>query len=85
MLPNARENGIKKVSEIEISGKFSDKEFSMIKKVFADSKETNNGVDILLDSNQKLSFIKADNYTVIVRTDSHTTHSTVIENLTISC
>lgn len=85
MLPNSKENGIKKILEIEIFGDFSNEDFTMLKKVFANSKETNNGVDILLDSNQKLSFVKADNYTVIVKTDSDTKNSTIIENLTINC
>ncbi len=85
MQPNSKDNGIKGISEIEIWGKFSTEDFILLKKVFANSKETNISVEVLLNSNQKLSFIKADNYSVTIRTDSNNNSTTIIENLKICC
>lgn len=85
MIPNSSDNGIQKITEIEISGKFSDIEFDMLKKVFINTREDNNKIEILLNSNQKISFIKSDNYFVNVRMDSNCEKYTVIENLKISC
>lgn len=84
-VPNSRDNGIVGISEIVISGEFSDSDFKLLQSIFDSMKSDDSEINILLNAKQKITFKKSNNYIVTVKTESNFNTSTVIENIKIIC
>ena len=71
MIPNSRDNQIMGISEIHIKGNFSLNDFQMIEKIFKCKQENAGEITIVLSSNQKIIFEKADEYSVVMKATSN--------------
>ncbi|MDQ0360341.1 hypothetical protein [Breznakia pachnodae] len=84
MVPNSVENGIHGIEIVELYGKWSDTDFSIMATVFNNCNQTEQSFNVTLPSQQKLIFIKSDENKTIVKTTANNMRQTIIENVQIN-
>lgn len=84
MVPNSRDTGIDGIYHAIVKGQFSEKDFDMIVQIFGERAQKGmNTIQVDLDENQTLEFVKADNYEIELFTNTDDGTSVKIENVTI--
>ena len=84
MVPNTRETGITGIKSITMNGPFTDRDFELIANMFPNHIVSGQrSVYVTLDNNQKLSFTKAEAYTVDVESYSDKPIELQIESVTL--
>lgn len=83
MVPNASEQGISGISEVVVSGLFTDEDFAMLDLFFAENIKNIDKNRQLTFATQRILFKQADCYTVELQTSSDRKEMIEIENVTI--
>lgn len=84
MVPNASEQGINGITDVIVSGRFTENDFIMLDCIFGDKIKEVDGNRHLILSGQTVLFQQADTYTVTLQTTSDQKENIEIENVIIS-
>ena len=87
MIPNSKENGIDRITALNLCGNYTENDRTLICKVFPNAVLDEDKIIALLPSGQKLAFIQSETHSVEILTqctnEKYKRKSTTIHNITV--